>query len=93
MPPDSHQPINPLYAAALKPEAMNVLTLDIEAGQLSSELVRRGIAADARVHVQVTMPDNGPLPMAALAQAAGAFNFLEDEPDLYSDADTLEHRC
>jgi hypothetical protein len=92
MPPDSHQPINPLYAAALKAGTMNVLTLDIEAGQLSSELVRRGIAADARVHVRVTMPDDEPLPMAALAQAGGAFNFLEDEPDLYSDSDTIEHR-
>jgi hypothetical protein len=81
---------------------MSVLTLDIEAGRLSSELVRRGIAANARVHVLVTVPDdngpdnNGPnddgLPMAALAQAGGGFDFLEDEPDLYSDADTVERR-
>lgn len=71
---------------------MNILTLDIEAGRLSSELVRRGIAADARVHVLVTMPDDEPLPMAALAQAGGAFDFLADEPDLYSDGDTIEHR-
>ena len=71
---------------------MSVLTLNIEAGRLSSELVRRGIAADARVHVLVTVPDDDGVSMAALAQAGGGFDFLEDEPDLYSDADTLERR-
>ena len=71
---------------------MSVLTLDIEAGRLSSELVRRGIAADARVHVLVTVPDDVGVSMAALAQAGGGFDFLEDEPDLYSDADTVERR-
>ena len=71
---------------------MSVLTLNIEAGRLSSELVRRGIAADARVHVLVTVSDDDELPMAAMAKAGGSFDFLEDEPDLYSDADTLERR-
>ena len=71
---------------------MSTLALDIEAGRLSSDLVRRGIAADARVHVLVTIPDDEDMPMAALAQAGGAFDFLDDEPDLYSDADTIEHQ-
>jgi hypothetical protein len=76
----------------MKAETMSVLTLDIEAGRLSSELVRRGIAADARVHVLVTVPDDDELSMAAMAKAGGSFDFLEDEPDLYSDADTLVSR-
>jgi hypothetical protein len=75
----------------MKAVAMSILTLDIEAGLLSSELVRRGIAADARVHVLVTMPDDASLPMAELAQGGGAFEFLKEEPELYSDADTMEH--
>ena len=69
-----------------------MITLDIEAGQLSSELQRRGIASDAIVHVQVTLTEDEALAMAAIAQAGGAFKFLDDEPDLYSDADTLERR-
>jgi hypothetical protein len=53
---------------------------------------RRGIAATAEVHVRVTVPDDEHLPVAALARAGGAFDFLNDEPDLYSDADTIEHQ-
>jgi hypothetical protein len=71
---------------------MSVLSLDIEAGRLSSELFRRGIAPEARIHVLVTFPEQEPLAMAALAQAGGAFDFLDTEPDLYSDADTVEQR-
>jgi hypothetical protein len=65
--------------------------LDAEAGQVSEELVRRGIAADTRVRVlaEVVENDEGPS-MAALAQAGGAFAFLAEEPDLYSDADAVE---
>ena len=29
------------------------------------------------------------LPMAAMAQAGGAFDWLADEPDLYTDADPV----
>ena len=65
------------------------VTLDAEAGRVSEELARRGIAAGTRVRVLAEVVDGGVedlLPMAALAQAGGAFDFLADEPDLYADA-------
>lgn len=70
---------------------MQRITLDAEAGQLSAELARRGVAADARVHVLVEVVDSeaDALPMAAIAQAGGAFDWLADEPDLYTDADLV----
>ena len=68
---------------------MERIILDAEAGQVSAELVRRGIAADARVHVLVEM-DAEELSPAAIAQAGGAFDWLADEPELYSDADLVE---
>jgi hypothetical protein len=69
---------------------MERFILDAEAGQVSAELVRRGIAADARVHVLVEVRDAEELSTAALAQAGGAFDWLADEPELYSDADLVE---
>ena len=33
------------------------------------------------------------LPMAAIAQAGGAFDWLADEPDLYTDADLVPPRA
>ena len=69
---------------------MQRMTLDIEAGRLSAELAHRGISPSARVHLLVEMPDGFDLPMAAIAQAGGAFDFLADEPDLYTDADVVE---
>lgn len=69
---------------------MQRLTLDAEAGQVSAELSRRGIAAHARVHVLVEVMDQENLPMAAIAQAGGAFDWLADEPDLYTDADLMQ---
>ncbi len=70
---------------------MQRIVLDAQAGQLSAELARRGIAADARVHVLVELEpgDADALPMAAIAQAGGAFGWLADEPDLYTDADLV----
>jgi hypothetical protein len=69
------------------PPAMPQIALDTEAGQLSAELARRGIAPATRVHVVVEVPDTAEPPMAALTQAGGAFDWLAEEPDLYSDAD------
>lgn len=66
---------------------MQQIVLDAEAGQISAELRRRGVAADARVHVVVDLCDPTDLPIAALAEAGRAFDWLDDEPDLYSDAD------
>lgn len=71
---------------------MHRITLDAEAGQVSAELARRGITAGTRVHVLVEVIDEGAdaLPMAAIAQEGGAFDWLADEPDLYSDADLVQ---
>ncbi len=75
--------------------AVQRITLDAEAGQLSAELARHGIAANARVHVLVEVMDSeaDALPMAAIAQAGGAFDWLADEPDLYTDADLVPPRA
>ncbi len=72
------------------------VTLDAEAGRVSEELARRGIAAGTRVRVVAEVVggegegDERRLPMAALAQAGGAFAFLDEEPDLYTDEDAVE---
>jgi hypothetical protein len=66
------------------------ITLDAKAGEISTELARRGVAAHARVHVTVELVDEPDLPMAAIAQAGGAFDWLAEEPDLYTDADLIE---
>lgn len=70
---------------------MQTFSLDAEAGQVSTELARRGIAANARVHVLVEVVDNSAdaLPMAAISQAGGAFDWLADEPESYTDADLI----
>jgi hypothetical protein len=69
---------------------MQQIILDAEAGQISAELARRGIAPDARVHVVVEIADDGEPPMAAIAEAGKGFDWLAAEPDLYSDADLME---
>lgn len=65
------------------------IALDAEAGQVSAELARRGVAPATRVHVVVDLPEEAALPMAVLAQAGGGFDWLEAEPDLYTDEDVL----
>jgi hypothetical protein len=69
---------------------MQRIALDAEAGQVSAELARRGIAPGARVRVLVEVVEDAGAdapPMAAVAQAGGAFDWLAEEPDLYTDAD------
>ncbi|GAA0588254.1 hypothetical protein GCM10009416_28390 [Craurococcus roseus] len=68
---------------------MQKVALDAKACEVSAELVHRGIAADARVHalVEVVGEDAELPPMAAVAEAGGAFDWLADEPDLYTDTD------
>jgi hypothetical protein len=66
------------------------LTLDVEAGRIPAELARRGISEQTRVHVLVEVGENETLPMAALAQAGGAFDFLDEEPELYSGEDVID---
>jgi len=73
---------------------MQRITLDAEAGEVSAELARRGIAAHARVHVLVEVQDETEqsVAVAALAQEGGAFDWLADEPDLYTDIDLVERK-
>jgi hypothetical protein len=68
---------------------MPTISLEAEAGLVSQELAARGVAPTTRVHVTVALPDSAALPLAAAAQSGGAFAFLADEPDLYSDADSV----
>ena len=69
---------------------MQQIVLDAEAREVSTELARRGIAGATRVHVVVDVLGADDLPMAAIAQAGGALDWLAEEPDLYSDADLVE---
>ena len=63
---------------------------DIEAGKLAEELHRRGISPGQRLRVVVESIDDSNLPITAINEAGGAFLWLKDEPDLYSDADLVE---
>lgn len=67
---------------------MHVIAMEAEAGQVSAELARGGVAPDTRVHVVVQVEET--LPMATLAQSGRAFDWLAAEPDLYTDADPME---
>ena len=69
---------------------MSQIVLDAEAGQVSAELVRRGIPAHVRVHVLVEITPTNELPMAAIAQTGEDLDWLAEEPELYSDADLIE---
>lgn len=43
------------------------------------------------MHVLVEVLDTTEPPMATIAAAGKGFDWLADEPDLYSDADLVEH--
>ena len=63
--------------------AVQKITLDAKAGEVSAEPVCRGVAADARVHAPVEVVADADLPpMAAVAGAGGGFDWLAQEPDL-----------
>jgi hypothetical protein len=68
---------------------MRQIILDAEAGEVSAELSRRGVAAHVRVHVQVDVLESPEPPMAAIAEAGKGFDWLAEEPDLYTDADLV----
>jgi hypothetical protein len=65
---------------------MRYVLEDIEVGKLPEEIQRRGIAPRQRVRVVLETLEND-LPMAQIAEEGRAFDFLADEPDLYSEAD------
>ncbi|WP_376092127.1 hypothetical protein ACE7GA_23020 [Roseomonas sp. CCTCC AB2023176] len=64
------------------------IALNTEAGQVSAGLARRGIAPRPRVQVVAEVEAaRDDIPMAALAEAGRASDWLAEEPDLYTDAD------
>ena len=71
---------------------MRTIILKVQAGQVSAELARCGVPAETPVHVAVNLSlDEGEgLPMAAIATAGGALDWLADEPELYTDADLVQ---
>jgi hypothetical protein len=73
-----------------KAKRMHQIVIDAPAGQVSAELTRRGVAAEAKVHVIVEFPDDGDLSMGAISEAGRAQDWLTEEPELYSDADRVE---
>ena len=67
---------------------MRYVLENIEAGKLPGEIERRGIPARQRLRVVVeTLGDD--LPLAQIAEQGGAFAFLAEEPDIYSEADIV----
>lgn len=66
---------------------MQQIVLDAQASDIPAELARRGISGSTRVHVVVELADSESLPMARIAQDGRALDWLEDEPDLYTDND------
>ncbi|MDQ2106022.1 hypothetical protein [Azospirillum isscasi] len=62
---------------------------NIEAGRLTDELRRLGVAPTQRVRAIIETVDEGPS-ITAINAHGGAFDWLADEPDLYTDADLVE---
>ncbi|HYD65983.1 hypothetical protein [Azospirillum sp.] len=60
---------------------------NIEAERVFEEMKRRGIQPRQRLRVVFETVEDEDLPLARMAEAGGAFDFLKEEPDLYSDAD------
>jgi hypothetical protein len=69
---------------------MKQILNDIEAGKVTEELRRRGIPSRQRLRVVVESIDTDELSLTAINAAGGAFNWLAEEPDLYSDTDLVE---
>ncbi len=69
---------------------MRQIMLDAEAGEVSAELARRDIPATTRVHVSVEVIGATEPSITAVAQEGGGFDWLADEPDLYSVADLVK---
>lgn len=57
---------------------------NIEAGQVQAEMERRGIQPRQRVRVVFETLESDDIP---IAQEGGAFDWLKDEPDIYTAAD------
>jgi hypothetical protein len=69
---------------------MRQILNDVEAGRVTDELQRRGIPSRQRLRVVVESIDTDEPSMTTINAAGGAFDWLAEEPDLYSDADLVE---
>jgi hypothetical protein len=69
---------------------MRQILTDIEAGKLTDELRRRGIPPGQRLRVVVESIETDEPSITAMNAAGRGFDWLADEPDLYSDADLVE---
>ena len=63
---------------------------NIAAEQVFSEMSRLGIKPHQRVRVAFEVIEGENIPIARMAQDGGAFDWLADEPDLYSFNDLKE---
>jgi hypothetical protein len=71
-------------------DGMRQVLSNIEAGKLSDELQRRGIPSTQRLDVVVESVAEDLVPITRINEAGRAFEWLKEEPDLYSDADLVE---
>lgn len=63
---------------------------NIEASQVFAEMTRRGIKPRQHVRVVFEEVEAEEFPIARMAQEGGAFDWLKDEPDIYTMADIKE---
>lgn len=69
---------------------MRQILNDVEAENVTAELKRRGIPPKQRLRVVVESISIDEPSLTAINAMGGAFDWLADEPDLYSDADLIE---
>jgi hypothetical protein len=69
---------------------MRTIALDAEVGQISAELLRRGLPSATRVHAVVEIPAADDLPTVLVVEATGGLDWLAEESDLYTDDDLIE---
>jgi hypothetical protein len=69
---------------------MREILNDIEAGKVTDELRRRGIPPAQRLRVVVESIEADEPSLTAMNAAGGAFDWLAEEPDLYTDVDLVE---
>lgn len=69
---------------------MRQILNDIEAGKVTDELRRRGVPPSQRLRVVVESIETEEPSLTAMNAAGRAFDWLAEEPDLYTDADLVE---
>jgi hypothetical protein len=69
---------------------MRQILNDVEAGKVTDELRRRGIPSRQRLRVLVESIDTHEPSLTTMNAMGGAFDWLAEEPELYSDADLIE---